>query len=192
VSDLLALALSVRSGFSGERSELSELSPSRTPLSSHLSHLSHSQRAPSRRKRRWKWIPRIPCATCGLSPTDTYHDGSPRYDHGHDPLTGETWWAPRDAGVASVRRCPACRHEHPVGTTCRRCPECPSDLTPIARQVFVDLLADGPEAQASLARHNASLRLYARCDGFCGAPDCHKPYFDDAGLTRYRSEDQEI
>lgn len=28
-------------------------------------------------------------------PTDTYDDGSPRYDHGHDPETGERWWTPR-------------------------------------------------------------------------------------------------
>jgi hypothetical protein len=29
-------------------------------------------------------------------PTDTFEDGSPRYDHGHDPVTGERWWAPPD------------------------------------------------------------------------------------------------
>lgn len=50
----------------------------------------------SRGKRSRKRIPRIPCFTCGLSPTDTYDDGSPRYDHGHDPVTGETWWAEID------------------------------------------------------------------------------------------------
>jgi hypothetical protein len=63
---------------------------------------------------------------------------------------------------------------------------------PQAEEVFGDLMPGGAAAQAALARHNASLRLHARCDGDCGVPHCRKPYFDDAGLTRYRSDDQEI
>jgi hypothetical protein len=147
VSDLLALARSGlsgetselseisppqrRSGFSGETSELSEQSPLADPLPSPSSLLSHPNRVSLRRKRRRKRIPRVPCFTCGLSPTGTYEDGSPRYDHGHDPVTGETWWAPSE--VASARTCPACQHEHPAGTTCRQCEACQAlDQTAIA------------------------------------------------------------
>jgi hypothetical protein len=35
-------------------------------------------------------------------PTDTYEDGSPRYDHGHDPATGERWWAPSDEDTIPI------------------------------------------------------------------------------------------
>jgi len=185
VSDLLARARSVRSGFSGEISELSERSLLEGTLSSHLSLLSQPNRVPLRRKRRRKRIPRIPCATCGLSPTDTYEDGSPRYDHGHDPKTGEVWWA--QAEVASVRRCPACSHEHPVLTTCLGCEECQAlDLTAIATEVFADLLPGGVEWRAALVRHNQNLGSYGRCDGDCHLDDCRRPYYDESGLTRYR------
>jgi hypothetical protein len=126
----------------------------------------------------------VPCATCGLSPTGTYDDGSPRYDHGHDPLTGETWWASSD--VASVRRCPACAHEHPVLTTCRRCEACQVlDLTAIATEVFADLLPGGVEAHAALVRHDHNLGRYGACDGSCGQVDRRRPYFDEFGLTRH-------
>jgi len=95
--------------------------------------------------------------------------------------------------LGQVRECPACTHPHAVGTTCRECPECrSSDPVLQAEATFSDLMPVGAEAQAALARHNASLRLHAMCDGGCGVPDCRKPYFDDAGLTRYRSDDQEI
>jgi hypothetical protein len=36
-------------------------------------------------------------------PTDTYDDGSPRYDHGHDPVTGEMWWATSDVSIADAK-----------------------------------------------------------------------------------------
>jgi hypothetical protein len=95
--------------------------------------------------------------------------------------------------TSKVRTCPVCEHDHAAGTTCRECCECRAkDLVSQAEDIFADLMPGGAEAQAALARHNASLRLHARCDGSCGALDCHEPYFDDAGLTRYRSEDQEI
>ncbi len=69
-----------------------------------------------------------PCHTCGRLPIGTYHDGSPRYDHGHGP-DGSTWVdSSRRGGSAwgAIRLCPACRHEHAVGTTCLECPECGS------------------------------------------------------------------
>jgi hypothetical protein len=127
----------------------------------------------------------VPCSTCGLMPTDIFSDGSPRYDHGHDRLTGETWWASSE--VASSRRCPACAHEHPVGTTCRQCEECQAlDLTAIATEVFTDLLPGGADWQAALVRHNHNLGQYGRCDGDCRRADCRRPYYDESGLTRYR------
>jgi hypothetical protein len=124
-------------------------------------------------------------------PTSVFDDGSPRYDHGHDALTGETWWASSD--VASVRRCPACSHEHPVGTTCRGCEECQAhDLTAIATEIFADLLPGGVEWRAALVRHNQNLGFHGRCDGDCHLADCRRPYYDGSGLTRYRetSDDQ--
>lgn len=185
MSDLLALA---RSALSGERSEKSEESPGVATLTSHLSLLSQPNRVPLHRKRRRKRIPRIPCFTCGLSPIDTYDDGSPRYDHGHDPETGETWWASSD--VASVRRCPACSHEHPVLTTCLDCGACQAlDLTAVAAEIFADLLPGGIDACEALVAHNRNLRLWASCDGTCGMDGCRRPYFDHAGLTRYRDEE---
>lgn len=47
-------------------------------------------------------------------------------------------------GLGSMRRCPACGHDHAVGTTCLACPTCSRDLdlTDIARQVFADDLAE--------------------------------------------------
>jgi hypothetical protein len=99
----------------------------------------------------------------------------------------------RGHAIGLVRTCPTCQHDHAVGTTCRECPGCQTlDLTGVTREVFAGLLPGGGDAQAALARHNENLRLHARCDGGCGVPDCRKPYFDDAGLTRYRSDDQEI
>ena len=122
-------------------------------------------------------------------PTDTYEDGSPRYDHGHDPKNGQTWWRERDE--ADTRRCPACHHEHPVLTTCLTCEECRThDLTAIATEVFADLLPGGADARAALVQHNHNLGRDARCDGSCGLPGCRRPYFDRAGLTRYRDEEE--
>ena len=86
MSDLLELARSTRGGETSERSERS--------ASRHILPLPSSRPArphPARKARR-KRIPRVPCATCELMCTDTYDDGSPRYDHGHDPVTGERWW----------------------------------------------------------------------------------------------------
>ena len=129
----------------------------------------------------------VPCATCGRMPTDIYSDGSPRYDHGHDATTGETWWVSRDVASGSPRRCPACQHDHAVGTTCRACQECrKGDLVAIAEEVFADLLPGGIGAYEALLQHNHNLGRDRACDGSCGLLHCRRPDFDDAGLTRYR------
>jgi len=128
----------------------------------------------------------VPCFTCGRKPTDIFADGSPRYDHGHDATTGETWWARDDTIVGSVRRCPACRHEHAVGTTCRECEPCQAlDRTADAMAAFADLLPGGADAITVLVRHDRALGRDSACDGSCGVPDCRRPDFAKAGLTRY-------
>lgn len=99
--------------------------PGRDPLLSHPSLLSQlivwpqvTHEDPS--------VPQVPCFTCGELPVGVYHDGSPRYDHGHDLVTGETWRHPRPqrASPGGERVCPSCHHRHPVGTTCLQCPSC--------------------------------------------------------------------
>jgi hypothetical protein len=118
-------------------------------------------------------------------PTSIFGDGSPRYDHGHDRETGETWWA--SSAVTSESRCLACFHEHPVGTTCLQCEACRAlDLTRIATDIFSDLLPGGAEAIEASLRHNEGVRLHAACDGRCGVAGCREPYIDEAGLTRHR------
>ena len=187
MSDLLELARSVLSGLSSETSESSEQSSVATALPSPSSLLSRPRRSLSHRRRvRRRRTPRVPCFTCSLSPTGTHKDGSPRYDHGHDTVTGEVWWRSRHE-QAAARLCPACHHEHPVPTTCRQCPACRAgDLTDIARDMFADLLPGGADWQAALLRHNHNLGRDAACDGSCGLADCGRPYFDRAGLTRRR------
>jgi hypothetical protein len=174
------------SGKTSAESPLADL----LPLPSLL--LSRPRRVPTRRRDgRRRPTPGVPCFTCGLSPTGTYEDGSPRYDHGHDPVTGETWWAPKE--VASAHTCPACRHEHPAGTTCRQCEACQAlDLMPQAEEIFGDLLPGGSDTYGGLLRHNHNLGLYAACDGSCGFADCRRPYFDRAGLTCYRDGSETV
>ena len=59
------------------------------------------------------------CYTCGQTADGTWDDGSPRWHHGHDPLTGQRWtMQPRRGRVGQLRTCPACGAEHAVGTTC--------------------------------------------------------------------------
>ena len=60
------------------------------------------------------------CWTCGAPATGTWDDGSPRFDHGHDAVTGITWTVIRSRRVAvgRVRTCPGCAIGHAVGTTC--------------------------------------------------------------------------
>jgi hypothetical protein len=119
-------------------------------------------------------------------PTSTFDDGSPRHDHFHDPVTGEICWARDDATASSVRRCPACQHEHPVGTTCLMCPACQApDLTAIAEEVFADLLPGGAESVAARARHDERVRLYGRCDMRCGVPFCRGTPVDEDALARF-------
>ena len=128
----------------------------------------------------------VPCSTCGLMPTDIFADGSPRFAHGHDPVTGAVWWRTRQED-ATARLCPACRHEHPAGTTCLQCPVCRAgDLTDLARDIFADLLPGGIDATEALARHDRDLGRHAACDGSCGLPGCRAPCFDAGGLTCYR------
>ena len=84
------------------------------------------------------------------------------------------------------RTCPACGHLHPTGTTCRRCPECLRRvLMGAAARIFADLLPEAPAADGAMGGHNHNLGRYGACDGACGNPDCPRPYFDEAGLTRY-------
>ncbi len=67
----------------------------------------------------------VPCATCDRMPTDIFSDGSPRYDHVHDLPAGATTETQTSGAVAgAARMCPACGHQHPVGTTCLECPSC--------------------------------------------------------------------
>jgi hypothetical protein len=59
------------------------------------------------------------CHTCGQAADGTWDDGSPRWHHGHDPLTGQRWtMPPRGSRVGQLRTCPACGAEHAAGTTC--------------------------------------------------------------------------
>jgi hypothetical protein len=97
----------------------------------------------------------------------------------------------RGHAMGGVRTCPACAHEHPVLKTCRRCEACQVlDLTAIATEVFADLLPGGVEWRAALVRHLQNLGLNGRCDGNCPLADCRRPYFDESGLTRYRSDER--
>ena len=85
-----------------------------------------------------------------------------------------------------ARPCPACQHDHAIGTTCQECPECQAlDLTPMAHEIFADLLPGGADAQVALVRHNQNIGRMAACDGSCRLADCRRPYFDRAGLTRH-------
>jgi hypothetical protein len=111
--DLLALARTVLAEFApaDDRAESAESAESRSDLD--LSALLSLPAHPGVRSRRRCW-------TCGESAIGSWDDGSPRFDHGHDAVTGITWRRPRSrrAFVGSVRTCPACVTEHPVGTTC--------------------------------------------------------------------------
>ena len=53
-----------------------------------------------------------------------------------------------------IRTCPACHHEHGIGTTCRACETCRTqDLVAIAQEVFAVLLPGGTDAIAAQGRH---------------------------------------
>lgn len=110
-SDLLALArrtIAMSVATDREISEKSEQSPPPAPLSSLSSLMSH-RLATSRRR----------CFTCGEPATGSFDDGSPRWHHGHDRVTGVRWTVPvRLARIGRVRTCPACGSDHAVGTTC--------------------------------------------------------------------------
>ncbi len=108
--DLMTIARAVMSEHvpDNESAESAERSPD-APLRS----LSALIAQPGRGARRGCW-------TCGASATGTWDDGSPRFDHGHDAVTGITWTHPRSRRVAvgRVRTCPGCGIDHAVGTTC--------------------------------------------------------------------------
>ena len=164
MSDLLELARSKRGSETSERSEVS-LSPAVLP-----SHPSLLSRPRAVRRRRPKWVPRVPCATCGLRPTDTFDDGSPRYDHGHDFATGETWWAATRTAVATLRRCPACRHEHAAVSTCLECPGCRSgDLVRAAEEVFGELLPRDAGERGAVGHPGQGAPSETRCEGDGGS-----------------------
>lgn len=131
-------------------------------------------------------------------PTDTYEDGSPCYDHGHDPETGATWHLRGDAAARTARHCSACHHDHPAMTTCCDCERCLGDELSDAEEARYQGLVGsrsifgGFEAEKGLTSHNQNLRVYASCDGTCGMKGCRSPYFDHAGLTRYRDDELPI
>jgi hypothetical protein len=75
------------------------------------------------------------CFTCGQLADGSYDDGSPRYLHGHDPLTGERWSRPRGGlRLGDVRHGASCRKEHAVGMTCAPA----VDLVAAALAIFGD------------------------------------------------------
>lgn len=66
------------------------------------------------------------------------------------------------------------------------------DLVAIAEEVFHDLLPGGADWVAALVRHNGDMGIHGACDRSCGLDDCRRPYFDEAGLTRYRDAPEPI
>jgi len=127
--DLLAIARSLRTGDTTDTgcaiSEIRGKRPSLPPLSAHLSLIAQPDEAatarlsPSELPERRESGDRRRCYTCGQAADGTWDDGSPRWHHGHDPLTGQRWTMPRRGRVGQLRTCPACGAEHAVGTTCR-------------------------------------------------------------------------
>jgi len=84
--------------------------------------------------------------------------------------------AGRGHAMGVDRTCPACKHDHAVGTTCRECPTClETDPVLMAEQVFADLLPGGSEARAALDRHDHLMRLHGACHATCGMPSCRAP-----------------
>ena len=171
--------------------------------------------------------PDRPCWTCGRPPTGRYPDGSPSYDHGHQP-DGAVWEAGPDGGfdpepavprerslpgiaryaivalkpgdiaphrlspfigrwrrtaarpsrrpgrrgraMGEVRGCPACRHDHAVGTTCLECPGCRSgDLVRAAEEVFGELLTRDAGERGAVGHPGQGAPSETRCEGDGGS-----------------------
>jgi hypothetical protein len=126
--DLLAIVRGYRMGDATDtrcaKSEIRGNSPSTPPRSAHLSRIAQPDAAGTVRLSPAELATREPgghrrCYTCGQAADSTWDDGSPRWRHGHDPLTGQRWtMQPRRAPVGRLRTCPACAAEHAVDTTC--------------------------------------------------------------------------
>ena len=127
--DLLAIARSFGTDDATDtgcaKSEIRGKSPPASPLSAHLSLLAQpdaagtARRSPPELPERREPGGRRRCYTCGQVADGTWDDGSPRWHHGHDPVTGQRWtMPPRRARVGQLRTCPVCAAEHAVGTTC--------------------------------------------------------------------------
>lgn len=101
-----------------------------TPSTLHTPRVSAAKHRPGARL--------VPCYTCGRLPVGNFDDGSPRYDHCHDRATGLYWINPQGVRFP-VRVCPACVHEHPVGTTCLQCPVCRQTRPELANDDDVEL-----------------------------------------------------
>ena len=127
--DLLAIARSFRPGDATDtscaQSEIRGKRASLPPLSAHLLLIAQpdaggaARLAPPELPEPHESVGRRRCYTCGQAADGTWDDGSPRWHHGHDALTGQRWtMRPRRGRVGWLRTCPACAAEHAAGTTC--------------------------------------------------------------------------
>ena len=143
-------------------------------------------------KRRYDRRPSNPDAADLIEPESDTSPGWPSPDEEPDDLPPSESPERRGHALGEMRPCPACQHEHPVGTTCLDCEHCLRDeLTDAEEESHQDLVGDGCffggfEAHPGLSAHNRNLRLLAACDGTCAMAGCPRPYFDDSGLTRHR------
>jgi hypothetical protein len=127
--DLLAIARGNRTGDATDtgcaQSEIRGDSPSSPPRSAHLARIAQPDAAgtvrlsPAELATRREPGGQRRCYTCGQAADSTWDDGSPRWRHGHDPLTGQRWtMQPRRAPVGRLLTCRACAAEHAAGTDC--------------------------------------------------------------------------
>ena len=76
----------------------------------------------------------------------------------------------RGRAMGEVRGCPACRHDHPVGTTCLECPGCRSgDLVRAAEEVFGELLPRDAGERGAVGHPGQGAPSETRCEGDGGS-----------------------